>query len=163
MTFNSGNTKEQGLVVHKDYGSKWIFRPSKKGLYYSDVMNNDGAIMVNTVDSNKPKYFIRHYSSTRKAHNLQGIIGRPSTEDFIKYIKGKMIPNCNITRQDILQAEDIFGPNLGSVKGKTMRQPAQHINLTQTKVPKDILEKYWEVTLAIDIMAINKIPFVITT
>jgi len=30
-----------------------------------------------------------------------------------------MILNCNITRQDILRVEDIFGPNLGSVKDKT--------------------------------------------
>jgi len=119
VTFGSGNTEEQGLVVHKENGSKWIFRPSKKRLYYSDVTNDVGAIMVNTVDNNKSKYSITQHSSANKAHALQNIIGRPSTEDFIKYVKGNMIPNCNITRQDILRVEDIFRPNLGSVKGKT--------------------------------------------
>jgi len=162
VTFDSGNTEEQGLVVHKDDGSKRIFRPSKKGLYYSDVASDVGAIMVNTVDSVKSKYSVRQYSSAKKAHALQNVIGRPSTEDFIKYFKGNMIPNCNVTREDILRAEDIFGPNLGSVKGKTTRRPTEHVNLTWTKVPSDILEKYGEVTIAIDIMAINKIPFVIT-
>jgi len=29
-----------------------------------------------------------------------------------------MIANCKITRQDTLRPEDIFGPNLGSVKGQ---------------------------------------------
>jgi len=38
---------------------KWIFRPSSKGLYYSDVANDILAILVNTVDSNKSKYSIR--------------------------------------------------------------------------------------------------------
>jgi len=118
VTFDSGSTEEQGFVVHQENGSKQIFRPSSKGLYYSDVANDVRAIMVNTVDSNKTKYFIRQYSNAKKAHTLQDIIGRPSTEDFIKYIKGNMIPNCNITRQDNLRAKDIFGPNLGSVKGK---------------------------------------------
>ena len=36
------------------------------------------------------------------------------------------------------------------------------MNITWAKVPEDILEKYGEVTLAIDIMAINKIPLMIT-
>jgi len=109
VTFDSGSTEEQGFVVHKENGLQQIFRPSSKGLYYSDVTNNVGAIMVNTVDSNKTKYSFRQYSNAKKARALQDIIGRPSSEDFINYVEGNMIPNCNITRQDILRAEDIFG------------------------------------------------------
>jgi len=62
-----------------------------------------------------------------------------------------------------LWAKDILGPNYGSVKGKTTRQPTQQVNLTWTKIPEDILEKYGEVTLAVDIISIKKIPFMITT
>ena len=65
VTFDSGNTEEQGLVVHKDDGLKRIFRPSKKGLYYSDVASDIGAIMVTTVDSDKSKYSVRQYSSAK--------------------------------------------------------------------------------------------------
>ena len=56
--FDSGNSEEQGFIVHKADGSKGVFSPSSKGLCYSDVANNVGAIMVNTVDSNKSKYSI---------------------------------------------------------------------------------------------------------
>jgi len=70
---------------------------------------------------------------------------------------------CNITRQDILKAEDIFGPNLGSVKVKTKRHATEHVNITWIKVPRELLEIYGDMTLAIDIMAINKMPCMIST
>ena len=118
--------------------------------------------MVHKVDSNKSKYSVRQYSLAKKARSLQDIIGRPSTEDYIKYVEGNMIPNCNVTRQDILRAEDIFRPNLGSVKGETTRRPTSHVNITWTQVPEDILQRHGNMTLAIDIMAINEILFVIS-
>ena len=74
-----------------------------------------------------------------------------------------MIPNCDIKREDILRAENIFGPNLGSIKGKNTRRHTQHVSITWTKVPTEILQRYGEVMLAVDIMAINKIPFMIST
>jgi len=37
------------------------------------------------------------------------------------------------------------------------------VRITLSQVPRDILEKHGDVTSAIDIMAISKIPFVITT
>jgi len=161
VTFDSV-TEEQGFVVHKENGSKQVFKPSKEGLYYSDVAHDVGAILFHTVDSNKSKYSIRQHSNAKKAHALQDLLGRPSTQDFIKYVEGNMIPNCNITRHDILKVEDIFKPNIGSVKGKTTRCPTEHVN-TWTQVPEEVVEKYQDVILAIDVMAINKIPFMIST
>jgi len=83
VTYDSNDKNEQGLVVHKDEGLALIFRPSKKGLYYFDVAHDVRTILVHTVDSNKSKYSIMQYSLARKAQNLQDIIGRPSTKDFI--------------------------------------------------------------------------------
>jgi len=154
---------DDGFVVHKGNGSQHVFKPSKKGLYCTDVTNDVRTTLVTTVDSNKNKYSVRQYSSARKAHLLQSTIGRPSTEDFIRYVEGNMIPNCNITRDNIIQAEDIFGPNLGSLKGKMTRRPTQHVNTSWTSVPQKAIQQYGEVTLAIDVIAINKIPFLITT
>jgi len=115
VTFDS--TAYDCFKVHKAKGTKCVFKPSKKGLFYSCV-NNDVAL-VTTVENNTNKYTVKEYSYAKKARDLQNIIGRPSTQDLFSYVDKNLIPNCPVSRQDILRAEDIFGPNIGSVKGKT--------------------------------------------
>jgi len=56
-----------------------------------------------------------------------------------------------------------FGPKLGSFKGKTTRQPVQHVRTTWKQPPVEIIKRNANVMLAIDIMVINKIPLVVTT
>jgi len=74
-----------------------------------------------------------------------------------------MIPNCHVTRQDILRAEDIFGPNVRSIKGKMTYTKQKHVQVDLQDIPQGIMEKHSEVTLAIDVMFIKKIPFIMTT
>jgi len=109
------------FVVHKADGNNHVFMPSKKGLYFSGVKNDTAHVMINTVDSIKNKYTVKEYANAHKARSIQDIIGRPATKDHIEYVEKGLIPNCPITKQDIIRAEDILGPNLGSLKGKTMR------------------------------------------
>ena len=47
------------------------------------------------------------------------MIGRISTQDYIEYLKGNKIFHCPITKEDIVRVENIAGPNLDSLKGKT--------------------------------------------
>jgi len=80
--------------------------------------------------------------------------------DYVKYVENDLISNCPITKEDIIHAEDILGPNLGSLKGKTTRETP--ILNTLDNLPSGLLEEHGDVTLAIDIMNINKIPFMMT-
>jgi len=75
-----------------------------------------------------------------------------------------MLPNCPSMKANIIHAEEILGPNLGSLKGKSTRtKPTNVIIGRYNELPTDILEKHGDITLAVDIMYINEIPFVITT
>jgi hypothetical protein len=73
-----------------------------------------------------------------------------------------LLPNCPITRKNILAAEHIFGPDVGSLNGKTIRKAAAHVDLRTVDIPASLITQYHEVVLAADVMFVNKIPFFVT-
>jgi len=162
VTYDSA--QGDGFVVHKENGNNRVFMPSNKGLFYSDVKNDTAHVLINTVDKNKNKHTVKQYSNARKARSLQDIIGCPSTADYIKYVEQGLIPNCPITKEDIICAEDILGPNLGSLKGKTTRKTPDRVTLHALEnLPSELLSEHRNVTIMVDIMYINGIPFIMTT
>ena len=90
------------------------------------------------------------------------MIGRPSTCDFLHFVDNNLIPNCPITRDDILAVEHIFGPNLGSLKDKMVRWKPRPVKVHIANIPATIMARYRWVTLAADVMYVNKIPFFIS-
>jgi len=62
----------------------------------------------------------------------------------------------------IAAAEDLFGLDIGALKGKTTWQPPHKFMVPIVVVPRHILDQYHEVTLSIDIIFINRIPLFIT-
>jgi len=160
VTYDS--TQDKGFIVHKADGTSRVFMPLNKGLFYSDVKSD--VVLINTVVKNKNKYMVKQYSNTRKAISIQDIIGHPSTADFIDYVQNNMILNCPITKEDIIHAEDILGPNLSSLKGKTVCKTPERVILNSLdNLPNELLVEHGNVTIAIDIMYINEILFMMTT
>ena len=81
-------------------------------------------MLITTVDGNKSKISAQNFSRVKIARALQHRIGGPMMKDFIHYVTTNLIPNCPITVRDIKNANFVWGPDLGSLKGKTMRQPS---------------------------------------
>ena len=68
-----------------------------------------------------------------------------------------MLPNCPINKVDILRAEEILGPNLASLKGKTTRTTPSKVQInTLVNLPTNLLEHHKNVTLSIDICMLTK-------
>ena len=60
-------------------------------------------------------------------------------------------------------AEEIYGPSIPHLKGKTVRRKIQHVDTVKiTSIPKTILDMYKEVTICCDLMHINGIVFLNT-
>jgi hypothetical protein len=163
VTFDS--SLDDTFHVHKPDGSTKSFVALKDGggLYYLDTNKQSmvhGTSFVTMVEENKNKYSSRDVQQAEFARKVQDMIGRPSTQHYINIIRNNQLPNCAITTEDIKMAEEIFGPNLGSLKGKSTRGKANHIHINHpTPIPINIMDKYNCIILAIDIMFINNIPF----
>jgi hypothetical protein len=159
VTYDS--TSGNAFIVHKGDGATRTFQQSPRGLFYMDTATT-GTLLVNTVAENKAKYTNRDYAKAELARQIQKRIGRPSTRAFIKIVEQKLLPNCPITRDDILAAEHIFGPDVGALKGKTVHRTPERVNAGMINLPQVIMGRYRDVVLGGDIMFVNKIPFFMT-
>jgi hypothetical protein len=80
---------------------------------------------------------------------------QPSSQKFQDIII-QHLSNCLVTKADIKAADDIFGKNLRSLKGKTVR------SVGVDAIPPEVLQAWRNVSIVIDITFVNKIPFFIT-
>jgi hypothetical protein len=154
--------KQDALLVTKPNGGTMVFKPTMKGLYaLADHLT--GWVHVNTVADQKCEYTKREYRDAILARKIQNIIMFPGVRAYTKVGDSQLIAHCPIGRVDIVAAEQIFGPNLGALKGKTTKQTSVPVTGCLNGVPPSILKRYQDVILAVDIMFVKKIPFLITT
>jgi len=72
-------------------------------------------------------------------------------------------PDAPVTIDDALAAEDIHRKILGGLKGKTLYQKGKIVKGSRPiTLSIRIMERYQNVILSIDVMKVNKIPFLIT-
>jgi hypothetical protein len=174
-------TKAGGFVVHKTDGTIRRFVRSGRGLFVMDTKKNRKAeaapdtptknsktitwqdtTLVNTVANKKSNYTAKEFRMAELARKVQCMIGRPSLKDFLKIVDNNQLVNCPVTRRDVVAAEDIFGPDLGSLKGKTVRKSSPQLTPRRITLPPDVHNRNKSITLGIDIMFVNKVAFLIT-
>ena len=107
------------FVVTKPDGTVFEFKASPGGLYFLDTETHS-TVLINTAAENKAKYTNEDYLKALAARQLQIKISQPSTKQFICIMTTNQLLNCPITKADILAAEHIFSPDVGSLKGKTV-------------------------------------------
>eukprot|EP00957_Ditylum_brightwellii_P099790 7601646-Ditylum_brightwellii.AAC.1 len=58
-----------------------------------------------------------------------------------------------------MAAEDIWGPDLGCLQGKTVQCPGVHARPITLGIPPCIIEQYMNVLVTADIITINRMQF----
>ena len=112
VTFDSS----EGNAFHlqkADGTNMRVFKQSPKGLYYIDTKEeriDNGQYdvnLVNTVADNSIKYSQRDYSRAQLLRKVQKIIGQPSSRTFLSIVDKHLLPNCPVTRDDIISRRNV--------------------------------------------------------
>ena len=140
---------------------------SGKGLYkwehtMDPTANNPCWLFITTVRGQGDQYTRHAYKCAQAAQHLQNISMHPASR-HMSDITVSHLCNCPITKEDVRAADDIFGPNLGSLKGKTVWCPNKHAQAGTSEVPQSILKLHRDVVVSLDIMFVNKLPFLVTS
>ena len=143
----------QRFVVTKSCGKEFVFKESEGGMHYLDTTcsgqeedqdhSQEHVFMVNTVKDNRKNFTNIDYIQAIRSRELQVTIGWPSDKDFIKILKASSLPNNPVTPRDVIIANNLFGPDVIALKGKTTRHSPP---IVDSPVPVDItsiLKHYW--------------------
>ena len=156
---------ENAFFVFNDDDSFIKFHCRKNGLYCMDV--EEGPVHTNyltTVEDEKKHFSGLDVKKATLARYIQDCLCLPSDRDFADNIETGGIKECGIDRRHINVANEIFGPNEHALYGKTVQRPnkmprdSSSINISPT-----ILRRYGEVTLGMDVLHINGMPFLFST
>ena len=150
---------EDAIYVQSKTGGRSIrFQQCRdRNLYYLDLENpdKDKVCLFTPIDEKR----------ARAVQKLQEMCGSPSDADFIQALEHNKIPGVDFTKRDVRIAKDLLGYSEYAAKGK-IKHPRKGVQMTDnteqySDVPTEVLKHYKETHLDIDVMYINKIPFLV--
>jgi hypothetical protein len=91
------------------------------------------------------------------------MVGNPTDKEFKGMVCERLITNCPVTVQDVENANRIFSPDLANLRGKMIRTKPEHVRIEYVQIPRDFVELHKYVTLVVDVMFVNGLPFLVTS
>jgi hypothetical protein len=143
------HTDDSYIVQINKGGKCYLFvRDKQSNIYICDIdkmtMDKDYIdkvpknIFIASVAENIKKYTKRQVNKARKAADVMRRLGHASPGQLIKLISQGKIDNTDFVAQDISRAIDTWGPDLGSLKGKTTSHKAElEAEISRTGITPD--------------------------
>ena len=120
----SDNNNRNGNEVQIDHT-----KPSGKIVRFDGDANNNGkpimhgtGLGIETRTKNKAKFSKRDVKRAEKARRLQHIAAHLSHKQLLSITQKNQLKNCPIVPRDIRLIDEILGPIVPGLKGKTMRR-----------------------------------------
>jgi hypothetical protein len=113
--------------------------------------------LISTVAENRQGYMLRQFEHVKEARRLYNIVGTPTVENFKSLLQMKATQNCPVTvEEDVNISEKIWGPDISSLKGKSMRRKPKPVRQDIIEIPKELIRKHHGIELCMDTMYVNE-------
>ena len=165
VTYDS--QKEPAFYIHMK--NKIIkFPETEEGLYAIEMntkaikKNKDEKNMAITTKEIERLYTKNQKMRAMKARNLHHSLGSPSIFDLKAIITQNLIQDNPVTIEDVDLATQIFGPDIGCIKGKSIRKKPSIARNNLIELPYELQNRTFKVIMYIDIITINTCKFITT-
>ena len=116
------------------------------------------ATFVQQVMSNTAGYTDRQVSRAHAARILYHECGAPQLSRLKSMLRTGQVHNTPVTPADIDLAEKIFGPDIPTLKGRTVRKTPPTVKDDVAHIPPELMKQRDDLTLAMDVMYIQGHP-----
>ena len=107
---------------------------------------------IPSVTENLQKYSKRQIAQASRARTTYRTLGSLMVENFKTILRQNLIRNCPVTVWDVEIAEDLFGPDIATLKGWTTRQCPLVVINNQADLPEELQTKWDDLILCINNM-----------
>jgi hypothetical protein len=156
ITYDSN--KEDAFIVHLP-DKQVKFTKTNQGLYiYKPKITKkkeNQVQLIQTMDENKAFFMNCQFARAKKAQELYHALRTLSIQDFKAILRINIIANNPVTIEDIEIAKQIFGSDIGSLKGKTTRQKPIPVVDNYIAIPEELYAKQQDIVLCIDGIKVN--------
>lgn len=133
-------------------------RPGKKKNRGERDIYWQRSFLVSSVKENRMGYTQREFNDAKIARRLLHIVGNPTIPNFKGILRQNIIKNCPVTPKHVDIAEDIFGPDIGAMKGKKTRPKPPRVIEDIVEIPPELIERHHDLTLCMDLTFVNGMP-----
>ncbi len=117
---------------------------------------------VNTVRDNFDGFTKKQIQHPQEARRLMLMTGVPLEWNFQSMVCLNQLKNCPIMHDDVKITHAIYGCDLANTRGKMVRRKPDHVETDYVEIPTDILTFHCNVTLVVDVMFVNSVPFLVS-
>ena len=94
-----------------------------------------------------------------ESRDMQVRMANPTDEKLKLMVSSKIIDNCYVVASDVTNSRTLFGPNRPGLRGETVQQRPERVILEYLDIPRDFYQLHHFVTLTVDMMFVNSLPF----